>query len=339
MGIPDLPLGASRAAGVLLRSLADDLRQATLHVVWRHWRALGASTSSPGSARAIRSQVDPEALVLVSLTLMNAERRLGDLLHDWAAVNSSLLSVQRMRNLAAAYALEGDRTIAIHLSWFASTAQEHGKDVRWRPVAAEWPTVERPPDAAPPVPRRDTRRRPTPTRLVDDATLLLRLRLGLGVGVKADLVAYLLGTDGAWASVRELVTATSYTPAAVRRAVDDLATARLVEDREGSPAAYRANVKRWSTLLDLRGEVPAWADWSSKFLFVDALLRWATAAAEHPLSSDAFAARGRELLERHRDVFERDQIARWSERAPIGDWGEFTSRAIRSLARWMVEAG
>jgi hypothetical protein len=156
--------------------------------------------------------------------------------------------------------------------------------------------------------------------------------------VKADIVAFLLGSRGAWASVRDIAAATSYTPAAVRRAALDLVSARFLEERDGSPTAYRAPLTRWAGLLDLGDEPPFWADWHSKFLFVDALARWATVAGERPLSPYAFGVQARELLERHRTAFSRDQVATWSDSSYVEDWGEFATRAIESLTQWMTES-
>ena len=64
---------------------------------------MAASDAGDESRRLPHALVDPEALVLVSLGLLDHERRLGDLLHDWGARNSDLLSVQRIKNLARDY--------------------------------------------------------------------------------------------------------------------------------------------------------------------------------------------------------------------------------------------
>jgi hypothetical protein len=44
---------------------------------------------------------------------------------------------------------------------------------------------------------------------------------------------------------------------------------------------------------------------------------------------------GRELLERHRSVFERDRIATWGPHTRIQDWATFTASAVNAPARWM----
>ena len=350
-----------------LAQLARALRVALLDVVWRQWRVLGASASN-GSARSAtlrasedspqprHAVVDPEALVLVSLTLLDQERRLGDLLHDWGARNSDLLSVQRMKNLMADYSDPVRAPLARRVAWFAAVAREVGKDLRWRSVAQDWDlSPDRRPDfethqgsptmgakyvraiGAHAPPNASSKARATRTRLVSGATLMLQLRLGLGVGVKSDLLAFLLANEGEPATVRDIAKATGYTVAAVRRAADDLAAARLIESRDGQPVGYRATYDAWAPLLGLPDHRIWWANWHQQFLFSADFLHWADAARERPLSVYAFGAHGRNLIEQHRAAFERDRIAVWSAHAPVQDPGAFVSRSVRALSAWMED--
>lgn len=362
-GMPD--------ANAELQQLADRLRQALLTVAWRQWRVLGAGAvgrpaEGEGSRRVndprrhVHALVDPEALVLVSLVLLDHERRLGDLLHDWGARNSDLLSVQRMKNLETDYPAAVRGPLSHRVAWFAAVARDQGKDLRWRSLAESWsgPSGSRPGELADgrdnlPVPGAfdtrafgahapvgaQTKTRAVRARLVAGATLMLRLRLGLGVGVKADLVSFLLARADERATIREISDATRYTVAAVRRAADDLAAARLIESLDGQPAAYRVTYDAWAPLLGLRDRPPRWASWHERFQFASEFILWADTARERPLSTYAFGANGRDLLERNRPAFERDQVAVWSTHSPVQDWGAFVGRCVRSLASWMEEMG
>lgn len=362
-------LDAPRAldAHAELAQLAHRLREALLTVVWEQWRVLGAGASSR-SARAAtvgvvedathhrHAIVDPEALVLVSLMLLDHERRLGDLLHDWGARNADLLSVQRMKNLVANYSEPLRAPLARRVAWFAAVARDVGKDLRWRSVAQAWDgSTDRWSDVGTHHDSRTlsagygraagahaplnaaTKARATRARLDSGGTLMLQLRLGLGVGVKSDLLAVLLATERGPATVREIANATGYTQAAVRRAADDLAAARLIESRDGQPVGYLATYDAWASLLGLRDHRLRWADWHQRFLFCTDVLHWADAARERPLSVYAFGAHGRDLIERHRAAFERDRIAVWSVHAPVQDAGAFVSKSVRALATWMED--
>src|SRR5438105_9246125 len=120
---------------VSLETLARNLRLSVLDVLWRQWRAVDAQATGKGRANAM---VDPEALVLMSLLLMEEERRLRDLIESWATWNSDLLSVQRAKNLAANYPDQARKKLA----GFAEVALEQGKDMRWRSLVR--PTEDAP---------------------------------------------------------------------------------------------------------------------------------------------------------------------------------------------------
>ncbi len=347
-----------------LAQLADELRDAVLRVVWRQWRTLGAaavgrhasrSRATDEETRHVEALIDPEALVLISLTLLRDEQRMGDMLHDWAVLNSDLLSVQRIKNLKADYPAPMQDELTHQLALFATAASDEGKDLRWRPLAhrssvsgegrrgvhassdeSVHEALARTAHAHAPSGAR-VKMRAARTRLLADATLLLRLRLGLGVGIKADLVAFLLARAEDWATVREAVDATGYTAAAVRRAAEDLAAARLIESLDGQPLSYRIIYGYWAPLLGIKDRPPRWAAWHERFVFAAAFLHWSEAARARPMSEYAFGAHGRDLLEHHRRAFEQDLVALWSVHSPVQDWSAFVSKSVRSLSAWMGE--
>ncbi|MCC6929820.1 MAG: hypothetical protein IT359_12640 [Gemmatimonadaceae bacterium] len=295
--------------------------------------------------------IDPEALLLISLVLVDEERRLADLIQDWGVRNSDLLSVQRTKNLAALYPEHVHDAFVPSLRWFARVSSETGKDLRWSALANEGRDERMPAlasesgratsrdsadDTAPASVRRSPgKSRATRANLTSAPMLIFRLRLGLGVGTKADLIAYLLGSDEAWHTVRDIATATGYTVAATRRAVDDLAAARMIESREGQPARYRANVAAWAPLLALDRRPPQWGSWHERYVFTAAFLAWERSARERPLSDYAFGVHGRDLLETYRPAFARDPLATWSEHTPVADWKAFVEEKVHSLVNWM----
>lgn len=68
-----------------------------LRLLWRQWSAIGVS----GYHAAVESKVvDPEALLLITLTIARHDVRLFDAALDWLTVNSDYLNVQRLQNLA-----------------------------------------------------------------------------------------------------------------------------------------------------------------------------------------------------------------------------------------------
>ncbi|MBA3558889.1 MAG: hypothetical protein H0W30_09845 [Gemmatimonadaceae bacterium] len=239
-----------------LGALAETLRTAALTVLWRQWRAVGGQTATRGAAQAI---VDPEALVLQSLAMTENEPRLADILHDWTLLNSDLLSVQRLKNLAPAYTKE----TAERLAWLARVVTVEVKDLRWRSLCADDPVNRSAAGSDPEI--RTNKRRAIRVRPEAPATLALRLRLGFGVGAKADVLTFLIGTSGDGATVREIAGATGYTVAAVRRAAEDMAAAALLHVTAEQPVKFRADSDAWGEVLGVAGEVPPWGHWQARF--------------------------------------------------------------------------
>jgi hypothetical protein len=299
------------------------LQEQTVDVLWRQWGALGAPTSHD----LAHSLIDPEALVLASLALRDAERRLPDVLRWWARTGATLLSVTRMRSLARRFpdAIRGP------LGEFAATAVREGRDFRWRPLA-------HPSSSLTGRPKKDLGAVP---RFLTPPALPLRLRLGFGVTVKADLLATLLGSSDGWLSVKRIAASLGYTPQSVRRAGDDLVAARLIQVSGETPTGYRAEPARWVGLLSLPESLPPWRHWTPAFAFVAVLGEWvrkhdgSTASSNYLLSTQA-----RDLVAAHQSAFVQNRL---SIPRPEDSPGETYLTAFRDtlaiLEAWLDENG
>ena len=224
----------------------------TLQILWRQWAAVGGAAPDP--IRPARSVVDPEALLLASLWLAEMDRRLEDVAAAWVTVNSTLLSVQRVKNLIPAFPAGTSKRV----SGMADVALLT-KDFRWASVACherQFPGGDSGITAAKP-------------QFTHSATLMLQLRQGMGVGVKADILAWLLATrrDGrSWAGTAAITEALAYSAASVRRAADDLAAARFIEVPSSSPVRlYGVDPARWVAALGIGPIEPDWPDWRHGF--------------------------------------------------------------------------
>jgi len=311
-------------------SLARDLRHSATELAWSQWSALGATVTTTTAARAI---VDPEALILLSLVLRHHERRLTDVLESWMAINSSLISVQRIKNLR-----DGLPTLApAELPWIAGVALDRGKDARWGSLV--------PASAAPDVHPRRNKSRAVEARFQTAATLMLQLRRGLGVGVKADILSCLIGVwnqGREWASATMLAEATGYTAAAVRRAADDLAAARFIralESVQSSTSAqrmYTAELPAWKSLLQV-GEVGLkWRWWADGVAFIADFLAQEETVRDRAISRYAYETLARELIERHRHALTRDRLVNPSEFAQVTDWPVVLERTTAAVRAWIA---
>lgn len=283
----------------ILETATGALHDAFVSCVWSQWMLLGgtADAARPGGAVP---PIDPEALLLASLVLLEAEPRLADVLHGWLRANSALVSVQRFRNLAPHYAGLAAPEGAARLAWLAQVARVDAKDARWRgfpmPAAA---SILRAPSA------RAREKAPPPVlRPSAPHQLLLRVRLGFGVSIKADVITYLLEQGADWRTIREIAAALTYTVAPVRRALEDLANAAFLERRTGHPVHYRADAARWRSFLGTSGDVPRWGEWDARFRFAAEWLTWARAPRRTPFTSYVLSVEARERFARFPEVFE-----------------------------------
>ncbi len=314
----------------MLRALSSRVRATLLDVAWRQWRALGAPVVTTGEP--LRSLVDAEALILLSIRLVETERRLVDVLGWWSKVGSSLLSVQRLRNLSpsvhpdAAHPVAPFAALAVAAGdrrWRSLVADESGKAEAWQPRSGKGTET---------------------VRLHDPAALMLRLRAGCGVGVKADLLTLLLGKAGRWVTVREASEWLGYTDAAVRLAGREMGIAGFIETTGSGPAQYRADGHRWAPLLaDSAGpaftrhpsEAPAWRHGSQVFSLLTAVLAWAD-KPETSRSRYLASTTARDLTQTHRRAWE------WNGLKPPdgsayrgGDYLDAFDQALSLLIDWV----
>jgi hypothetical protein len=301
----------------LSTKIASLARAAALDAAWRQWAALGAPVSANAAARAV---IDPEALLLLSCTFRESERRLDDVLAWWASAGATLLSVQRVRTLARRYPDSARSGLAA----FAAAAVAGG-DARWKVLAGTAPH-----DAL--VSRGKRAGKP---RLTASPALMLRLRAAFGVGVKADALAVLIAMDGADATVRTLSGAAGYTVAAVRRALQEMESARVVRTTSVRPAAYRVDAAAWTEFLGVgAGEAGGWRYFADLFAFLAAVGEW---GADDGGDGYVAASLARDIFEAHRLAFELNRIPFPEPNdAPGARYLDAFAVTVRGLADWLT---
>ncbi len=311
--------------------LATELRQATLDYLWRQWRAVGAMVTSPSPAQII---VDPEALILMSLTMLDHEPRLADVVWSWVDVNHSLVGVQRLGNLREHFpAVTTERLAAL-----AGFRVDEAKDPRWKSLRSS--TVEE-------IGPRGGKTRAVTPRFSSWATLQLQLRLGMGVGAKADVLAFVLGLNSnlpEWVSVPMIAESIGYTSTAVRRVADDLAGSRFIRvletpDTNQASRMFSAHPAPWASLLGVSHHQPGWGYWRERFQFVIAVLSWLDGESLRPTSAYAQDVASREILTRHGAALRRDRIVMPIDFAVAELDRSYLVSASRSLVSWWASHG
>jgi len=296
-------------------------REAAADAVWRQWGLLGAPVTGAGATP--RSVIDPEALLLLSASIRSSERRLDDVLGWWTSAGSTLLSVQRTTTLLRRF----PPATRVGVASFAAAAAAAGD--------ARWTTLSR---SAGKETLASRGKRGGEPRLIPYPALMLRLRAGFGVGVKADLLAILLAMNGAGATVRSLSQASTYTPAAVRRAAQEMEAAAFIRATRGRPVTYYADPSRWAALLegagDAAGDGQRWRSFAQLFAF----LAWVHAWGEEQQGASPYLASSaaRDLYEAHRPAFELNRIHVPEPADSTGaDYLDAFASTVRTLRNWL----
>jgi hypothetical protein len=308
-----------------------ELREATLRYLWCQWKAVGATVQSNNTAQIV---VDPEALILMSLWMLEHERRLTDVVWSWVNLNSALLSIQRLSNLRKDFPPEVSR----RLSALAEYRVMEARDPRWKSLKTS-KSVE--------LGERTSKLRAVEPRFDSWATLMLQVRLGLGVGVKADVLTIVLGTNAfgtEWLSVAAIADTLGYTTAAVRRAADDLARARFIkpldtpESDQAAQRMFTAQVAPWASLLGQSGS-PRWGYWPERYQFVIDALTWLERAASQPTLGYASDVEAREILQRHGVALRKDRIIDSQEFAVADLNLDYLVVASKAFVTWLGNHG
>lgn len=260
---------------------ARELEAITTQLVWRQWRAIDGSLNSSEPWHSI---VDPEALILASLHLVDREPRIHGVMFSWVEANADLLSVQHLKNLQKTY----PPTSHARVAEFARHARALSRHPKWNALSAD---VDETFPALPDV-RRAIRAAPGHT-----ANLLLRLRMALGVGVKADAMGVVLGNERP-VSIRDLADILSYTLVGTRSALLDLSRAGFTIPIKGKPTTFSAPHAQWQALLGLKIR-PRWVTWHHWFAFVIDYITWCETARAKHLGEYAIDVKIRELVARH----------------------------------------
>ena len=305
-------------------SLFRPVIEAAVSAIWQQWADLGAMA---GGAASRGWLIDPEALVLASEALAPRERRLHEVMHLWVSQHADVLSAQRLTNLANVTG-----TLPRHdPAAIAAIAMMGPNGHRWNRLATNRlsnPASSLTPRSAPPL------------GLSASSTAMVRLRLAMGVGVKADALAYLVGTAN-WQSVQEVTRATGYTTAGVRRGLDELAQARFIDSEEpvewGTRRArhFRADPKRWRALLGFGHPAPAWGDLRERFDFVVHISQWMDDGnGMQQWNGVQLGDWGKRWMTEHPLAFRFDGEDRAAYRGTLTEWAEHFVESLRMLTAW-----
>ncbi|MGI8621993.1 MAG: hypothetical protein ACR2NB_00590 [Solirubrobacteraceae bacterium] len=290
-------------------TLRDEVLAALQSLAWDQWSQLGVSAAAPDHRE--QRAIDPEALLLFTLEIGRTDPRLFDEVMDWLAVNESLVSVHRLRNLCAG---PDDRALVdAALAWTArerrrerpaASARTAGRDG----LAALFPGFPAPTDGLDPAflrhgltrTRLERSGKSQPPRLHDPISFAFRLRRLLGVGVRAEVVRTLLTIRAPRLSGRVITASAAFAQRNVREGLTQLHDAGVItgatvaDDRQ-----YSIRREDWATLLGLpsAADLPLHYDWVPVLRALTQIARWLQQPALGELTPYLLASQARTLVD------------------------------------------
>jgi len=298
---------------------SDHVRERTLDLVWRQWVAVGV----PGYARNEETRVvDPEALLVLTMTVGRREIRLFDEVVAWLRTNGDLINVQRLRALLKRSPRE---SVAAVGAIAEILGRKSAAAAKWQQLANSGGLDRSLPfflqrDGRPvPTPatrdvafaRRGLLRAPVPegresgtVPRAGDASLLLRLRALLGVSLRCEILCGLGASEEVHPSRLARLTATA--PRTMQKLLADMERSGYVQVRPGArekqyslvpgpladllrperPTPWRNSVPLFLALEKIWNEIVA-AD-ATEFDPLEASSRWRRLAREvRPMLADA----------------------------------------------------
>lgn len=287
------------------------LIDAMLGLAWSQWTTLGVAGIHTATHSIV---VDPEALLVATMSVGRWDARLFDEVVDWVACNSAMLDAARLRRLAAGSEPEQRRLMTAVLQLAARggarpglkrvesdlIAREETADYGVQPLfrsqdggSLDWAV----PDeifAAAGFSRsqlnfRGLSRRPNAST---PACLRFRARALVGVGARAEVLTYLWTHE--WAHGRLIAERSAYNQSPVAEYLAALAASGLAEKRT---AGRRTEYRLVTTIGDVGRPAPAYVAWDT---VLPAITRVAASLDSTSLSDDALWSRFAATLEAER---------------------------------------
>lgn len=256
-----------------------------LALLWRQWSALGVPGHGPAEEHRV---IDPEPLLLLSLTVGRYDARLFDEILDWLVVNGAFINVQRLKTLEKRF----DFQCKAQLSAVSELlVKKSNNPIKWGRLSASY-SLEKPeplffmkngkplpvPDEpAPEFSAHGLMRGPIKLRghaqtfpAKGMPTLLLRLRALLGINARCELLCLLAAEHEIHPS--EIARQTGYFPRTVQNALAEMARSGVVQVRSANrEKMYRLQSGVLDPLLKPEGIPMQWINWASVFRALEML--------------------------------------------------------------------
>jgi len=289
-----------------------------LNFVWGQWCQIGVAGSVPLKTQWV---IDPEPLLTFTTEVARRDARMFDEVMDWLVTNGRWINTQRLATIVR-QDKTGDASV---MGAIASWMSEQDKSMKWRgiarravraeqkkaePLFATQPQGAVKPDAQPEghFERYGLLRGPIHNRgltkavnMRDPRNIIFKSRAAFGIGIRADVMAYLVSTDGGYA--RRIAEILGYNHMRVSEVLSAMAEAGMVTVySSGRTKHYRADRGQWqSVILPERSEMPRWVNWRPLTRGLTAIWREVWALDDNRADTYVFSSKMRKAMQVARD--------------------------------------
>jgi hypothetical protein len=253
------------------------LTDRTLRLLWSQWDAIGvAGTTHPEAKRV----VDPEALLLATLTMARWDPRLFDEVLDWIMRNGRYINGMRLKRILKKYGFAGERILAV------ISAMLKAKDRRrnWRvesslDIVSEEPLFfnsdGKPIDGWGPTDptfakfgflrgRLELRGYSQPFSPENPSCIWLRLRSLFGSNSRVEFLLYILLNEEGYPS--DIAEKTGYSQKSAQDTMAEMAASGFLhQTKKGREVFYRLASSKWHELSFDDKSAPEWILWPPLF--------------------------------------------------------------------------
>lgn len=269
---------------ILLNEFKKEVLDRLLGLLWRQWSAIGVSGYGPSEETTV---VDPEALLLLTLTIARYDARLFDEVLDWLEINGDYLNVQRLQSLLKQYDFQAKAELSsvaemlgqkssVALKWkklgtkyfqHKGAALFHMKDGRPMPAPVHVDAIfQNHGLLRPPVSNRNLS---LPFPKGGTPSLLLRLRALLGVNYRCEILCVLGSVDEIHPSL--IARLIGQNPRSTQNILAEMVWSGVIQVRTRSrEKLYALNTEILDRLLRPDG-LTSWGNYASLFRALEIL--------------------------------------------------------------------
>ncbi len=263
----------------LLENYRNEINEKMIRFLWQQWSSLGVVGYGNGENPWI---IDPEALLLFSLTISRSEPRLFDEIMDWLDINGRFCNIQRLRSILK----KEDFSCHKIMKAVAKIMTERGKTTKWDRLSQKSnqqdssenlffkKNGEQIPHFGKPDPIFQEygllrgplkfRGHTQPVKASKNTGLIFKLRTLWGVNTRAEIILYLLTHESG--HPRQIARETYFFQKTIQDVLVDMSRSGLVYiQQKGKEKHYWIKQDDWYNLLQITDKKLVWINWPSLF--------------------------------------------------------------------------